>query len=227
MIKNLLLLSLFISVVSCNKNLNISSKKSSISYLALGDSYTIGESVAENERWPVQLASKLSNSGFDIKSPRIIAKTGWTTDELKDAINNANITETYDLVSLLIGVNNQYRGRSLDQYKIEFEALLQRSISFAGDKAENVFAVSIPDYGVTPFAQSRNPTKIGQEVDEFNKAQKEICTKYKVAFYDITPYSKTALSQSDLVASDGLHPSGKMYSGWVDIFFNDVLKKLQ
>ena len=187
----------------------------SLKFLALGDSYTIGESVAESERWPVQLAAALSQSGVSVAPPEIIATTGWTTDELQKGIEKAFPKPPYDLVSLLIGVNNQYRGRSLDEYKKQFEALLVQAIDFAGGKAEKVFVVSIPDYGVTPFAADRNPEKIGKEIDAFNKAAEAISEKFGVAFVNITPGAKEAANDPELVASDGLHPSGKMYTQWV------------
>ena len=187
----------------------------SLKFLALGDSYTIGESVAESERWPVQLAAALSQSGVSVAPPEIIATTGWTTDELQKGIEKASPRPPYDLVSLLIGVNNQYRGRSLDEYKKQFEALLVQAIDFAGGKAEKVFVVSIPDYGVTPFAADRNPEKIGKEIDAFNRAAEAISKKFGVAFVNITPGAKEAANDPELVASDGLHPSGKMYTQWV------------
>ncbi len=198
-----------------------------IRYLALGDSYTIGESVAETLRWPVQLANRLSVNDVPVYAPLIIARTGWTTNELNTGINNANPTGTYDLVSLLIGVNNQYRGYSLDNYKVEFAALLDRAIAFADGKNSRVFVVSIPDYGVTPFGQNRNPEKIARELDEFNAAAKAICLQKAVIFYDITPISRQAIDHPELVASDGLHPSGEMYLQWVELIYPGVFDMLK
>ncbi len=179
-------------------------------YLALGDSYTIGESVAVEERWPVQLAKR-----WKLGEPEIIAKTGWTTDELNAAIDKANPQGPYGLVTLLIGVNNQYRGRSSAQYRDEFRALLQRAVGFAGGKAKNVIVVSIPDWGVTPFAKERDRAKIAREIDEFNAINREETAKAGARYVDITPISRRAASDESLVAPDGLHPSGKMYTEWV------------
>ncbi|MEO8381897.1 MAG: SGNH/GDSL hydrolase family protein [Acidobacteriota bacterium] len=179
-------------------------------YLALGDSYTIGESVAEAERFPNQLARQLG-----IAEPRIIAKTGWTTDELNAAIDAANVTGTYDLVTLLIGVNNQYRGRDAEEYRREFAALLQRAISFAGGDAGKVIVVSIPDWGVTPFAEGRDRAKIGSEIDQFNAINREETRRAGARYADITPISRRA--DPSLVAPDGLHPSGKQYGEWAKV----------
>jgi acyl-CoA thioesterase I len=197
-------------------------KDSSLNYLALGDSYTIGESVAESGRWPVQLVTQLKGKGLQINDAQIIAKTGWTTSELNMAIDKAAPTSDYDLVSLLIGVNNQYRGLSASSFKPEFEALLERAIGFAGGDKSKVFVVSIPDYGVTPFGQTRNPAKIAKELDEYNEIQKTICEARGIAFFDITPISRKAISDKTLVAEDGLHPSAKMYSEWVELMSQNI-----
>lgn len=186
-----------------------------LKYLALGDSYTIGESVAEKERWPVQLAEQLRAKGTKIDSPRIIATTGWRTDNLKNAINIAQIKETYDLVSLLIGVNNQYQGKAVDQYAIEYEDLLKTAIALAGGKKEKVFVVSIPDYGFTPFGKPKQE-KISKELDEFNEVNKRITESYGIQYFNITDISRHGFEDPELVASDGLHPSGKQYKLWVD-----------
>jgi len=178
-------------------------------YLALGDSYTIGESVPESERYPVQLARELK-----IGEPEIIAKTGWTTDELNAAIDKADPHGPYDLVTLLIGVNNQYRGRSADEYRTQFVALLQRAIGFAGGKTKNVVVVSIPDWGVTPFAKGRDRAKIAREIDQFNAINREETLRAGARYVDITAESRQAANDTALVAGDGLHPSGKMYSEW-------------
>lgn len=179
-------------------------------YLALGDSYTIGESVPESDRFPVQLARQLN-----LGDPQIIAKTGWTTDELNAAINAANPSGPYELVTLLIGVNNQYRGRDAEQYRGEFAALLQRAIGFAGGKAGNVVVVSIPDWGVTPFADGRDRAKIGAEIDHYNAINREETAKAGAKYADITPASR--VKDPALFAGDGLHPSGKQYAEWVKV----------
>jgi lysophospholipase L1-like esterase len=189
-----------------------------LKYLALGDSYTIGESVSPNERWSAQLVDSLKVKGIREASLRIIATTGWRTDDLMNAIQKANITEKYNLVSLLIGVNNQYQGRPIDVYKIEFEQLLKKAIELADGKKENVFVVSIPDYAYTPFGQQRpNNEQISIQLDAFNEANKTITEKYGIVYFNITPISRQGLSVPSLVANDALHPSGKMYSEWVKL----------
>ncbi len=187
----------------------------SISYLALGDSYTIGESVAEAERWPVQLAKALNERGIEVAHPVIIATTGWRTDNLKNAIDIANRKETYGLVSLLIGVNNQYQGKPVDQYAIEYEDLLKTAIALAGGEKENVFVVSIPDYGYTPFGKPKQ-AQISEALDEFNSVNKRITESYGIAYFNITDISRRGFDDPELVASDGLHPSGKQYALWVE-----------
>jgi lysophospholipase L1-like esterase len=187
-----------------------------IKYLALGDSYTIGESVSEAERWPVQLSEALRKKGKEIEGPRIIATTGWRTDNLGNAINIANLKPEYGLVSLLIGVNNQYQGKPIEQFRKEFEELLNVAIRLAQGKKENVFVVSIPDYGYTPFGKP-NQGKISKELDDYNNISRNITGKYGVKYFYITDISRKGLDDPSLVASDGLHPSGKQYGEWVDL----------
>lgn len=218
---------LFIGLLSCQKGVVPSTSENGFTYLALGDSYTIGESVLETERWPVQLAEKMSSEGVKVTIPTIVAKTGWTTDELNAAIDKADLAPTYDMVSLLIGVNNQYRGRPVDEFTPEFAALIDRAIGFAGGKKKNVFVVSIPDYGVTPFAKSRNPMKISMEIDEYNEASEEICKEKGVTYIDITPISREAVDKPAYIASDGLHPSSEMYMAWVDKITPIIIGKLK
>lgn len=177
-------------------------------YLALGDSYTIGESVDAAERFPAQLARELN-----LGEPQVIAKTGWTTDELNAAIDAANPQGPFDLVTLLIGVNNQYRGRSADEYRGEFTGLLQRAIGFAGGDASKVIVVSIPDWGVTPFAEGRDRAKIAREIDQYNTINREEAARAGAKWVDITPISRG--NDAGLVAADGLHPSAKQYTEWV------------
>ncbi len=184
-------------------------------FLALGDSYTIGESVSEKERWPVQLAKKLREKGQSIGEPLIIATTGWRTDDLMNAVNKAHLKNEYDLVSLLIGVNNQYQGKSSEQYVIEFEDLLKTAIQLAKGKKENVFVVSIPDYGYTPFGKPKQ-AEISKALNRFNDINKRITEKAGIKYINITDISRQGIQQPELVADDGLHPSGKMYSLWVD-----------
>lgn len=197
----------------------------SIRYLALGDSYTIGHDVSEEERFPVQLAAQLQRQGIAALPPTIIARTGWTTAQLKEGIEKAAIQgQTYEVVTLLIGVNNQYRGYPLENYRTEFAELLRMAVDFAGGKKERVFVVSIPDYGVTPFGQGRpNAAVIGREIDEFNAANKAITLEQGIAYIDITPISREAPAHPTLIASDGLHPSGEMYKRWVDLLLPGVM----
>lgn len=185
-----------------------------LQFLALGDSYTIGEAVAEEDRWPHQLAKELTRRGLPISKPEIIATTGWRTDELIKAIDAANLQPVYDFVSLLIGVNNQYQGKPIDEYATEFEVLLNKAIRFAKGDNKSVFVVSIPDYGYTPFACEKQ-AEITEQINAFNRVNKDISDAYKVDYVDITDISRKGLEDPSLVASDGLHPSGKMYTLWV------------
>lgn len=223
---SILLLFLF-SCESSSQNIQSNTMTNGLSYLAWGDSYTIGESVAENERWPVQLSKSLTKSGLEVASPQIIARTGWTTDELKARIVSEKITKTYDLVSLLIGVNNQYRGRSVEQFRTEFIDLLETAIKFAGNKPERVFVVSIPDWGVTPFGGKGQNKTISEQIDLFNQVKKQETEKKGVLFIDITPISRQAITDVSLIAEDGLHPSGKMYQQWVEKISPELLKKIK
>ena len=186
-----------------------------IKFLALGDSYTIGESVAEHDRWPVQLSKALRAKGKSIGEPTIIATTGWRTDNLKDAIDKAKLENEYELVTLLIGVNNQFQGKSVEQYAIEFEDLLKTAIRLAKGKKENVLVVSIPDYGYTPFGKPKQPD-ITKAIDSFNYVNKDCTDKAGVKYVNITDISRQGLEKPELVADDGLHPSGKMYRLWVE-----------
>lgn len=195
------------------------SDMNTLSFLALGDSYTIGESVAEKDRWPVQLATRLQENDVELSDPRIIARTGWTTNELKGAIDASELDSPYDLVSLLIGVNNQYRGYPISQQEKEFEELLKMAIEFAGSDPSKVFVVSIPDWGVTPFAEGRDSDKIAKDIDEYNRVNYEIAQRYKVQYFNITPISREAKNDASLVADDGLHPSGEMYTRWVELIY--------
>ncbi|MCX6213362.1 SGNH/GDSL hydrolase family protein [Spirosoma sp.] len=185
-------------------------------FLSLGDSYTIGESVAEADRWSVQLAGMLRKQSIDVASPAIIAKTGWTTAELQEAIKISGNRNTYSLVSLLIGVNNQYRGQSSDRYRTEFRELLQTAVQYAGGKSARVFVLSIPDWGASPFAADRDRNKIAHEIDQFNTIAKEECLKAAIAYVDITPLTRSATGDESQFASDGLHYSGKQMKLWAE-----------
>lgn len=185
-------------------------------WLALGDSYTIGEGVSADGRWPSQLAAALRADGIAIADPRIIAQTGWTTGQLAAAIDAAQPPDEYDFVSLLIGVNNQYRGRSAEQYRDQFAQLLERAIALAGGRADRVMALSIPDWGVTPFAgrEGRDRARVARELDVYNAIAAQSCAERGVAFVDITAISRAHGAQRAMLAEDGLHPSAAMYALW-------------
>jgi lysophospholipase L1-like esterase len=195
--------------------------------LALGDSYTIGESVPERERWPVLLADRLREHGLPTAAPQVVARTGWTTDELAAAIDQARPVGPFDLVTLLIGVNNQYRGRSLQEYRRQFRNLLNLASIFAGGRKQRVIVLSIPDWGVTPYAAGFDRAKVAQEIDAFNRANREESASAGVIYIDITPISRQVREDAALIAPDGLHPSGKMYAAWVDLVLPEAMRSLQ
>ena len=200
------------------------SQEKTYSYLALGDSYTIGESVDASMRWPVQLVNQVNRQGhgFSIEQPEIIATTGWTTQELRKAIAERKPKKDYDLVSLLIGVNNQYRGYPLEDYPTEFRSLLETAIEHAAGDASRVFVVSIPDYAFTPFGASKRE-EITKGIDEYNEINKRISEELDVRYFNITPISRKGLDDKALVANDKLHPSAIQYSQWVELILsNDI-----
>jgi lysophospholipase L1-like esterase len=203
-----------------------------MTYLALGDSYTIGESVCSTGNYPMLLVDALRKAGVEVDFTRIVARTGWTTDELGEAISMADIEGigSYSFVSLLIGVNNQYRGRSLAEYGVQFLDLLNRAVALAGGSKERVFVISIPDYAFTPFGQSvsvdnrkggESPSQISAEIDLFNEVNASITKGLGVPYFDITPISRQGLNEIGLVASDGLHPSAKQYGLWVELIVSE------
>ena len=202
------------------------SSNQSFRYLALGDSYTIGESVAENERWPNQLAALLSEKNIQT-DVTIIARTGWTTSELWQGIQADPPRGKYDLVSLLIGVNNQYRGYDINKYRDEFRFLLEKTIEYAGGKPEHVILLSIPDWGVTPFASGRDRDKIANDIDAFNLINLDESKKMGVHYVDVTLASREALNDPGLVAGDGLHPSAKMYAEWAKLVLPIAIRILE
>lgn len=200
-------------------------------YLALGDSYTIGEGVEPAQRWPQQLVAALRAAGIRIDDPQIIARTGWTTDELSAALdraergdplpedgNSRSLRPTYGLVTVLIGVNNQYRGRPLAEYRQQLRTLLERAIGYAGGDSRRVIVVSIPDWGVTPFAseQGRDRAQVAAAIDAYNASKRELAQELGLGCIDITPSSREAADRPELVAADGLHPSGLEYARWVE-----------
>jgi lysophospholipase L1-like esterase len=187
--------------------------------LCLGDSYTAGESVSVEENFPKQTIKMLRAEGYEFETPDIVAKTGWTTDELQEAINNSSLRPSYNFVTLLIGVNNQYRERPVSTYAQEFEALLKRAIQFAGGNPDHVIVLSIPDWSVTPFATNnaagaRDPKTIAREIDQYNASNKAISGACGVNYIDITSLTREAIDDSSLIAFDGLHPSAKEYMKW-------------
>lgn len=200
-----------------------------MTYLALGDSYTIGEGVQPADRWPVQLAGLLRKKGFEVADPDIVATTGWTTAELATGITewqgSRSSGASYDVVSLLIGVNNQYRGQSLEVYRTELRSLIKTAVDFAGNRKSRVFMLSIPDYGITPFAKERDPQEIARELDEFNAAASEVAKEEGVAFIEIT--ADTRKLGGGAVVDDGLHPSGAVYKLWAEKALPVALKALE
>jgi lysophospholipase L1-like esterase len=185
--------------------------------LALGDSYTIGQGVAEDARWPTRLVARLREQGITIGTPEIIAKTGWTTDDLARALDQRQPRDRYDLVTLLIGVNDQYGGRAVEEYRPRFRALLQQAIKLAGDRAAHVIVVSIPDWSVTPFATRFEPAEIAAEITRYNAVNHEETERMGVPYIDITKNSRKAAGDATMLADDGLHPSAKMYDAWVQL----------
>lgn len=196
-------------------------------YLALGDSYTIGEQVSSDENFPHQTVALLKKQGIEVSQPVIIATTGWTTDELASSIREHNITDTFSFVTLLIGVNNQYRGRDLENYKEEYTQLLDIAIRYADGHAQNVFVLSIPDWGVTPFAEGKDRAQIAKDIDAYNAAKKEITLAHNCHYIDITDSTRKNGTTAEYLAEDGLHPSGKEYKIWAERLVPEVVKVLK
>jgi acyl-CoA thioesterase-1 len=195
-------------------------------YLALGDSYTVGEGVDEAQSWPVQLAAALHQHGACVAEPVIIAQTGWTTDELMVSIQQKNPGGRFELVSLLIGVNNQYQGRGMAEYRTQFRALLLKAIDFAAGEADHTLVLSIPDWGVTPFAEGQDRRRIAAEIDRFNAVNREEAQELGARYVDVTSISRQAITDPVLIAVDGLHLSGKMYQLWVQLILPEALAAL-
>ena len=202
---------------------------SEVRFLALGDSYTIGEGVSPADRWPTRLAATMRARGIPIGEPMVIARTGWTTDELSAAIDETNPRGPFDVVTLLIGVNNQYRGRSVEEYRVQFRALLGRAVAFAAERADRVVVVSIPDWGVTPFAaQSGHSSQtIAREIEGFNAAARDEAAAIGAQFIDVIEASRRASSESDMTAVDGLHPSARMHEIWTRLILPAALEAVQ
>ena len=227
----LTILSSFFLFLNCSvqkKTVQNDSITSDYKYLALGDSYTIGESVCDSCRFPEQLKKELDQSLNKKGDLKIIAKTGWTTTDLLKAIGQQKPTNDYDLVTLLIGVNNQYQGMPFSTYEKEFPELLNKAIQFAGGEKDNVIVVSIPDYAFTPFGQTKkDPSKISNELDKYNAYAKKISEEENIAFTNITPITREGLEDEALVASDGLHPSKEAYSQFVKLLSVNAVEILK
>lgn len=198
-------------------------------YLALGDSYTIGQGVEEKDRWPAQLASLLREKGTLTTDPEIIARTGWTVRDLSEGMNAADPRGPYELVTLLIGVNDQYQGSGSESYRKDFAALLRRAVGLAGGQAGRVVVLSIPDWSVTPFAEGkgRDRERIAAEIDRFNQISREETGRAGARYVDVTPVSRKASADRALLALDGLHPSGAMYGEWARLALSQVLEALR
>ncbi len=216
----LLLVSVF--SVSCTSDNSENAATDAINYLALGDSYTIGQGVEPVKRWPSQLMTQLIQSDYRVNNLKVIAKTGWTTTDLLNAIAEEN-TEGYNLVSLLIGVNNQFRNQSLEEFKPQFDEVLQKAIDLSGQD-RRIFVVSIPDYSVTPFG-SRNPDT-PMEIDEYNSYMQQQCLEFDIPFVDVTEISRTLGDSEGALAEDNLHPSASQYSSWVEEILPVVIEML-
>lgn len=221
---------LFALILSLTGNSTIQMKQP-YTLLALGDSYTVGESVEERERFPMQSVELLRQQNFCFAKPEMIARTGWTTDELAEAIRERNLRSTYDFVTLLIGVNNQYRQRDLENYRSEFRALLSTAIEYANGNCAHVFVISIPDWGATHFvaqdAHHRSAQQIGEEIERFNAIGNEEAQRARVHYIDITQHSRLAKHDDALIAGDGLHPSGRMYSHWAQKLAQGIAAQLK
>lgn len=219
---NFLALILLFSLPGFSNTITLENKADSavIRYLALGDSYTIGESVPQHQSYPYLLADTLNAAGVNLYVD-VLAKTGWTSADLLASLDSAVLEKSYDLVSLLIGVNNQYQNRSINEYRKEFTLLLESAIKLAAGNVSNVFVISIPDYGYTPFGE-KNIKTISAEIDHFNKINKEISANYGIMYFDITPISRKGLEKPKFVAEDGLHPSGIMYEQWINSFVSQL-----
>jgi len=202
-------------------------KATQLSYLAMGDSYTSGSFVSQQESFPFQLVSLLNAKGLSVADPSIIAKAGWTTTQLIQAVKSAEAASLkFDIVTLLIGVNNQYRRYDIDIYRTEFRKLLKTAITLAGGQKSHVFVISIPDWGVTPFGvqTGRGTDLIAREIAEYNEINKKETVKNEISYTDVTPGSQVVATDLSLTASDGLHPSGKMYKEWVELLAPALLK---
>jgi lysophospholipase L1-like esterase len=194
--------------------------KHHFTWLALGDSYTIGEGVPLHESFPYQTVQLLRQSGWHMQAPEIVAKTGWTSFELAEHLLHTKLNEQYDFVTLLIGVNNQYRGLPLKDFENDLEFLLKKAIHFSGDKPQHVIVISIPDWGVTPFAADRDSNAIALAIDKFNNICASKAAAHQIHFITITAETRLAKDDVSLLATDQLHYSGKAMHHWANAIAN-------
>lgn len=213
-------LTILLSVLTLSTN---AQNDANLSYLALGDSYTICESISPEQRWPLKLQRKLVAAGLSVKSPKIIAKTGWRTDNMLEASKTEIGSSKFDLVSLLIGVNNEFQGQSPEEFEPQFRESLEYAIAHCNHGTSGVFVLSIPDYGYTPYGKPAQP-EISKRIDAYNEICERISNEMEVPFYNITDISRLGLKDHSLVAIDGLHPSSIQYQLWVDGFADDLMK---
>lgn len=195
--------------------------------LCLGDSYTIGEGVELVNSFPYLAVQTLRKKGYNFSAPEILAKSGWTTDELDAAIKSYEFLSKYDFVTLLIGVNNQYRGRDIIEYKDQLEGLIKKALNLANGKPERVYLVSIPDYSVTPYARDMDKEKIAKDIEVFNSVNKALSIQYKTSYLEITESTKNAAQNASLVGTDGLHPSAIEYAKWAEKLSESIVAQLK
>ena len=232
MCKHILVVLFAIGIMGCASTNNIEPensedmKKENKSYLALGDSYTIGTSIAFPDNFPNQLVDSLFSKTGDSVEVKIVAQNGWRTDDLHRGIKRTDLEDKYDLVSLLIGVNNQYQGLPLADFEKDFRSLVDTAIKYAGGDKSNIFVVSIPNYGYTPFGADKKE-EITSDLEKFNASSKTICEELGIDFYNITEISLEAETNAEFRATDDLHPSATQYAAWVDSFLDRVIKKLE
>ncbi len=225
--KILLLIIVSITIIACNSTREVPvTPQMDFSYLALGDSYTIGEGVGVNESWPVQLVERLNERGHKVAPPKIVAKTGWNTINLiTNFESEIDVHRDFHLVSILVGVNNQYQKRSLSEFEVQLREIFHKAIYHSKLREKGVFALSIPDYSVTPFG-ANNADSIAVQINRFNEVVRRVAQENNVEYYDITPISREAAVNRNLIAGDSLHPSALMYRRWVDEIIDGVENKL-
>ncbi len=220
----LLLLSALFGCLLSNSKDTTSLNSDKLHYLALGDSYTVGESVQAKDNFPHQLVKILSENKYDYDEPEIIAKTGWRTDQLIQKVNEASLKyEKYDLVTLLVGVNDEFQGRSIEEYIPQFSKILEKAIQLAGNDSSKVWVFSIPDYGYTAYGSAQK-ARISPRIDQFNAVNRKLAEEKGVHYLEITTISRKGMENTGLIADDGLHPSGEMYKLWVEEFFKQFRK---